>query len=197
MRNIANNKTVFDTFLHQCSVIIPSLRAISLWYLYKKDRRGSLDLWRTTIVVLKCGKKRLLYSENEESVVHSWRETQWGENERERKSEIYARPCMNVYELRTQKYTCCSSINKYSHIYTYKNVDAVNYVLYCGNPRWNPLERVEERRVDLITRHSPSIIRYLMNVNDVYINTILRKYMKYLKELCYVEYICIFYVLYV
>lgn len=61
-------------------MIIPSLRAILL---QKKDRRGSLDLRRTTIVALKCGKKRLLYSVNEEPVVHSWRATEWKEYERD------------------------------------------------------------------------------------------------------------------
>lgn len=44
-------------------------------------------------MAIKCGKKRLLYSENEESVVHSWQESEWGENETEKKrgkkSEIY------------------------------------------------------------------------------------------------------------
>lgn len=49
-------------------------------------------------MAIKCGKKRLLYSENEESVVHSWQESEWVENETEKKrgkkSEIYVRPYM-------------------------------------------------------------------------------------------------------
>lgn len=39
------------------------------------------------IVALKCGKKRPLYSENEESAVHSWRASEWRKNAREEEEE--------------------------------------------------------------------------------------------------------------
>lgn len=38
-------------------------------------------------MALKCGKKRLLYSKNEESAVHSWPVSEWRKNKREREKE--------------------------------------------------------------------------------------------------------------
>lgn len=63
-------------------------------------------------MALKCGKKRLLYSENEESVVHSWRATEWGENERDREKER-----KRVKSMCTAIYYCI-----YVHGYTHTHV---------------------------------------------------------------------------
>lgn len=38
-------------------------------------------------MALKCGKKRSLYSKNEESAVHSWPVSEWRKNKREKEEE--------------------------------------------------------------------------------------------------------------
>lgn len=87
-------RNVVKTVPFYIDIIIPSLQAILL---YKKDRRGGFDLRKTTIVALKCGKKRPLYSVNEEPVVHSWRASEWGENERNREKEKEQNLCAHGY----------------------------------------------------------------------------------------------------